>query len=156
MPFTSYSDGTIIFASQLNADNATSLDINTTTPQIIKATCTFPAITTTTVTANGQLILAGATVDSVKIINSGVSYAVLPTDRYVLCQTSGALAIGLPSGPATGRIICIKDSGGTASSGLITIQPAAGLIDGQSNYVISNNYGTVQLIYSGTKWVSVV
>ena len=156
MPYTNYADGTIIFASQLNADNATSLDINTTSPLTVQSTTvTFNGLVSASHTNNGLLTLAGGTVDSVKVLSSGVSYAVLPTDRYILCQTGSVMVIGLPSGPATGRIISVKDSGGTAGTSTITITPASGLIDGQTSYVISANYGTVKLIWSGTKWLSI-
>ena len=155
MPFTTYADGTVVFAAQLNADNTTSLDLNTTSPQTIKSVCSFPGLSTTTLVATGLVTLSNALVDNTKAITSGASYAVLATDRYVFCQTGGTITIGLPAGPSTGRVITVKDGLGTASTGVITITPSTGLIDGQATYVINANWGTVTLIYNGVRWLSV-
>jgi hypothetical protein len=155
MPFTNYADGTVIFAAQLNADNATSLDLNTATTQTLQGGLTLSGLLTTqAVTTNGVLTLKGGTINNVKLITTGASYTMLPTDRYIFCQTSAAITIALISSPTQGRTITVKDSGGTAGTGNITILPAAGFIDGITSYVISANYGTATFIYSGSRWLS--
>lgn len=156
MPFTQYADGTIVFAAQLNADNATSLDLNTATSQTIQGPIAVSGgITTAAMTVQGTASYGGATVNNIKTINAGVTYSVIAGDRYIFCQTGAGITISLPSSPAPGRTITIKDAGGTASpSASIVIIPASGNIDGGTSYTISAPYGTVTLIYSGARWLS--
>lgn len=73
-------------------------------------------------------------------------------DNVVLVDASGgAIAITLPAA-TNGRILQIKDSTGSAATNNITVTPASGLIDGAASKVISNNYGSLELVSDGTNW----
>lgn len=80
-------------------------------------------------------------------------YTTLTTDYVILVDTTTpAKTINLIASPVTGTTYRIKDSTGTASSFNITIVPAAGTIDGAANTIINVNYGSVDLVYSGSEW----
>lgn len=80
-------------------------------------------------------------------------YTTLATDNVILVDTSSAAnTINLMTGPKAGQSYRIKDRNGNATTNNITITPATGNIDGASNYVISLNYGSVDLVYNGTQW----
>ncbi len=79
-------------------------------------------------------------------------YTTLTTDYVILVDTSATRTINLISSPVTGTTYRIKDSVGSAAANNITITPAAGNIDGAASYVINNNYGSVDVVYSGTQW----
>ena len=79
------------------------------------------------------------------------------TSDYIVVSklaAPGAVAVSLPASPETGRIYIVKDGTGDAAANNITITPAAGNIDGAGTKVISTNYGSVRLVYSGTEWLS--
>jgi hypothetical protein len=80
--------------------------------------------------------------------------------EFVLLNNRSATGTGtvtLPSATAqlnpTRVRIHIKDSGGNASVNNITIQAQGGqTIDGQSTFVLNNNYQSVTLVTNGTNW----
>jgi hypothetical protein len=80
------------------------------------------------------------------------TYTTLNTDYTLACNSSGTIAIALLASPETGRAYRIKDISGAAGTNNITITPNSGNIDGQSNYVINNNYGSVDVQYTGSQW----
>jgi len=82
------------------------------------------------------------------------AYTVLASDEIVGVNTAAPRAITLTTTPATGQVVTIKDVTGGAAGSNITISPAAGLIDGAATKVISANYGSVTLFYSGIGWYS--
>lgn len=99
-----------------------------------------------------------ATDDLIRVF-TGTGTIVMANEN-VLCvnKTVGAAsAVTLPpqATGAIGRKIWIVDSKGDAGTNNITISPAAGTLNGASNYVISENYGAVELIYNGTEWNAV-
>jgi hypothetical protein len=79
-------------------------------------------------------------------------YTTLTTDYVILVDTSSARTINLIGSPVTGTTYRIKDNVGSAASNNITIIPAAGTIDGAASYVISSNWGSVDLVYNSTAW----
>lgn len=83
------------------------------------------------------------------------NYTCLGSDEIVGATSSGARAITLMSSPSTGQMVTIKDVTGTAAANNITITPAAGTIDGAATKVISANYGSVTLFYTGATWFSI-
>jgi streptogramin lyase len=105
-------------------------------------------------TAVGGASSAVTITNPVTVLTSGASYTVLSTDYIVIVNkaSGSATALTLPSSPATGRTVWIKDGKGDAGSNRITISPAAGTIDGASTYVIDGAYGAITLIYNGTQW----
>jgi hypothetical protein len=106
-----------------------------------------------------EMHLAGALITtSGRIVNTttpgAYPYTTLTTDYIILVDTSSARTINLIASPVTGTIYRIKDNVGSAAANNITITPAAGNIDGSASYVIGANWGTVDLCYTGTKWVT--
>jgi hypothetical protein len=77
------------------------------------------------------------------------SYAASSTDGYIGVNYAGAVTITLPSNPATGQVVTVKDESGQAgyANRAITINPAAGLIDNQSSAILNLNNGALQFIY---------
>lgn len=82
------------------------------------------------------------------------SYSVLSSDYFIGAITaSAAPTITLPAAPTNGEKHCVKDISANASSHNITISGNGNNIVGAtsaSTYTISNNGGSVELIYDGT------
>ena len=71
----------------------------------------------------------------------------------VVNKASGAATtVTLPASPTTWQTVLVKDGKGDASVNNITIQPAAGNIDGNATFVMNVNYGAAAFIYNGTQW----
>lgn len=89
-------------------------------------------------------------------VNSAASpYTVLTADEYIKVDCSGGpVTLNLPNGPATGRVIYIKDSTGSAATNNITVTTVGGAvnIDGSTSYVISTNYEAINLIFDGSAY----
>ena len=66
--------------------------------------------------------------------------------------TGAATALSLWASPRTGSEVVVLDCKGDAATNRITISPAAGNIDGATTLVISTNYGSARLIYTGAIW----
>lgn len=91
--------------------------------------------------------------DCIKVsVPSGYPYTVVPQDAFIPVDSSAARTINLPSSPRIGQKHTIKDNAGLAATNNITIVPAAGNIDGATSYIISTNYGSVDLVYNGSQW----
>ena len=77
----------------------------------------------------------------------------MANDNVVLVDSSGgARNITLPA-PSVGRVLKIKDNTGSAATNNITVLPNGSEdIDGASSKVISNNWGSVELVSDGTDW----
>lgn len=67
--------------------------------------------------------------------------------------TSAPITITLPVTPTASQTITIKDNTGNAGIYTITISGGAALIEGASTLALMYNYGWVDLIYTGSKWV---
>lgn len=100
------------------------------------------------------------------------NYTVTTSDYVVGIGTlTSSITITLPSSPATGSSYVIKDVNGTcqqfirvkagATGGsptvstkgfIVTITPASGNIDGQSNIYLTNPYQSYTLVYTGSQW----
>lgn len=90
-----------------------------------------------------------------KVRSSGAAtVTVSATTDYLLCldPTSNAIAVNLPTTPATGLTYVVKDCTGKAYLHSITITPAAGNIDGAANYVINSSYVAIAITYTGSQW----
>lgn len=84
------------------------------------------------------------------------NYGVLADDYLIAVgnMVSG-ITVTLEAFPLTGRTVQIKDANGLASTYNITISGNGHNIDGNSNDIISQAYGSLELIYTGSKWVSI-
>lgn len=74
------------------------------------------------------------------------------SDFISVDSTGGGVTVNIPSPTAwSGKLIEIKDSGGSAGSNSITVS-TTGSIDNQSSVLISNSYATLSLISDGVIW----
>lgn len=89
-----------------------------------------------------------------RLVIAAGNYTLLETDRSIAVnKTVGqATQVTLPTSPQSGYFCWVKDAKGDAGTNNITIVPAAGLIDGNANYVINRNYGSACFQYNGTNW----
>jgi len=95
----------------------------------------------------GSLIVAGR--------SSGAStITVSATTDYFLCldPTSNGITVNLPSTPTTWLTYLVKDCTGKSATHNITITPASGNIDGSSTFVMSTNYQSAAVTYTGSQW----
>jgi len=79
------------------------------------------------------------------------NYTAADKDRVLVDSTGGALNITLPTG-VEGMMIVVQDIGGSATTNNITV---VGTINGNVNYVIANNFGNVELLFSDGDWIIV-
>ena len=109
-----------------------------------------------------QITSAGISIDasggqifSTTIVTSA-THTVDNSDAYILVNytQTGTVTITIPSTEVeNGRLITIKDVGGNAGTNNITINTGgAETIDGNSSFVLNNNYQSVTLISDGTGW----
>ena len=69
---------------------------------------------------------------------------------------AGPVTVNLPANPLTGTSITVKDGNGNAAVNNITIVPnGANTIEGNPSYTVNSNYGHVNLVWDGTKWLIV-
>ena len=77
----------------------------------------------------------------------------LETYYLMVDTTGGAVSVTIPTGTAGTPLgvsnLVVKDMGGVAGTNPITIQPAAGTIDGAATITISSNRGVVELAETG-------
>jgi hypothetical protein len=106
------------------------------------------------VTLAGPLTTSSARINPPRVVTASGAVTIGSSDHIVVVNKSSgeATTVNLPSSPATGRTLVIKDGKGDAATNNITITPAAGTIDGAATLVISANYGSATLVYNGTQW----
>lgn len=88
-------------------------------------------------------------------IQTGAGGVVLTSANYYLIVnkvTPDTTLVTIPAVPLTSVGFVIKDGKGDAALRPITVVPAAGTIDGNTNYILSNNYQAVRVVYSGTEY----
>ena len=87
------------------------------------------------------------------------TYNILLTDFIVDISNAGvARTINLPKASLAGfgKVYIVKDSSGSISSTTITVTPnGTELINGDTSYVISTNFGSVGLYCNGSNWLTV-
>jgi hypothetical protein len=64
-------------------------------------------------------------------------------------NVAAAATVTLPTG-SVGKQITVKDVSGAAAANNITVQPAAGTIDGAGSYIVATNRGSVTVVCSST------
>jgi len=79
------------------------------------------------------------------------NYTAADRERVLVDTTALALNITLPTG-VEGMSITVQDVGGAATTNNITV---VGTINGAVNYVISDNFGNVDLLFSDGDWIIV-
>ncbi len=91
--------------------------------------------------------------DAVEIKTPGAyPYTTVPQDAVIIVDTTSARTIIPLALPTTGQVHRIKDNTGLAGTNNITITPSGKNIDGAASYVITTNYGAVDIVYNGTQW----
>ena len=123
----------------------------------------------TSITGGNNIILSTSTgavsitrIDGLQTVltgNSTSTYTILSTDQYFgsTRSTVGACTVTLPlgSGVTVGRQYIIKDEGGSSGSGSKRITVAASgsdTIDGNATRTITSNYGSLTVMWTGTRW----
>lgn len=107
--------------------------------------------------ASGAFTTKAARIHNATLVVAAGAYNVTSTDEDVFIKKTvgAATAVNLPSSPATGRRVMVKDAKGDALINPITITPAAGTIDGQPTLVIGTPYQRATLEYNSTEWSQV-
>lgn len=81
------------------------------------------------------------------------NYLALGTDDVIAVGTLGAfITINLFANPISGQSITIKDANGSAATYNIVIAGNGHTIDGNGSITLDQNYGSVELIFTGTVW----
>lgn len=81
------------------------------------------------------------------------TYQILATDDYVAITSIVApFTITLPAAPTTGDSYTFKDVGGNAAANNVTISGNGANIDGAATIVLTQNYSSLKLTYTGTQW----
>lgn len=82
-------------------------------------------------------------------------YSVGATDVTLLCSTSSAISVVLPTAASgTYRVVQVVDASGSAASNNITVTVSGGgTINGSASYVINFAYGTATFMSTGAFWV---
>jgi hypothetical protein len=90
-------------------------------------------------------------------IAGGSSYVVVSTDLVLLCSTSSAIGITLPTAASSQyRTLQVVDvTGGATSSNVTVTVSGGGTINGASSYVINSAYGTATFFSTGSAWIVV-
>ena len=112
-----------------------------------------------TIDSSGNLAVVGLTFTGALIAKTRVHTAagavtVAADDCIIVVnKTSGAATtVNLPSSPATGRVVVIKDGKADANTNNITLTPASGNIDGAATFVINVNRASITCVYNGSEW----
>jgi len=79
------------------------------------------------------------------------NYTAADKDRVLVDSTSGPVSITLPTG-VEGLALAIQDIGGMAGTNNITV---VGTINGATNYIIEDDYGNVELLFSDGDYIIV-
>lgn len=102
--------------------------------------------------AGSITIAAGSGGQVVEVTAVNTTYTALTTDYVIAATTGSPYTISLLASPETGRSYRIKDVSGGAASNNLTISGNGANIDGASTYVINQNYGSVDVCFTGTVW----
>lgn len=140
-------DGTNVF--QISAAGAITFD----------GAYTFPTADGTAGQAlitNGAGVLSFGSTSSLYVYTAVAAspYVVAASDEFLSVNTGSAITIQLPNAPSAGRAYVIKDRTGTASANNITVTTVGGVvnIDGATSYLITNDYGSVHVLFNGTSY----
>ena len=117
-------------------------------------TATMTTLTAPSASVSGLLSVNGAWVRKTRTVTSGATIAMVSTDDVLIVNktTGSATTVTLPASPTKGMRVVVKDAKGDAATNNITVQPAAGTIDGSATFLINAAYGFGDFIYDGTQW----
>jgi hypothetical protein len=108
---------------------------------------------TNTFAVTGASLFGGSIISTVRS-SAAATVTVSATTDYFLCldPTSNAIAVNLPATPATGLTYLVKDCTGKAATHSITVTPNSGNIDGIATFVMSTNFQSAAVTYTGAQW----
>jgi hypothetical protein len=109
--------------------------------------------TSSEITVTTQTPRAGSNDAVVIKIPGAYPYTTVPQDGVILVDTSAARTIVPLANPTKGQMHRIKDSAGLAATFPITVTPSGKNIDGLASRTINSNYGSIDILYSGTEWL---
>jgi hypothetical protein len=120
----------------------------------ISATAPIDGYVLTWVNSNSQWEpKASAATKNRTITNVSDNYTVLTTDDLIAIGSLAApKTMTLPLSPSSGDKYEFKDTVGEAATRNITISGNGNNIDGSSTYVIDQNYGSLTVVYTGSRW----
>jgi len=106
---------------------------------------------------SGVVALVGGQNVSITTVNAA-TYDLLSTDfilSVTYTATGSVTSLTLPTAQViSGRLICIKDSGGNAATYPIIVDTeGSAKVDGADTITINSNYGGVWLFCDGTNWL---
>jgi hypothetical protein len=109
-------------------------------------------MTTINATISGNLTLTGGMIETLRLVTASGDVTVNASDVAIVLNntTPATTTVTLPTAPASGRYLLIKDGAGNASSFPITI--SGGTIDGSTTKAINTNFSSVELIFNGSTW----
>lgn len=79
-------------------------------------------------------------------------YLPINEDVILVPGHAGAFTINLPLGQTTGKVFFIKDFAGVAAANNIVVSGNGNNIDGAASQTITTNFGSLEVIWSGTTW----
>lgn len=79
------------------------------------------------------------------IITSNTTFAAINS-------AGGSFVLSLETNPTTGKVIYIKDVGGSTGTNSVTLSGNGKTIDGAANFLFAGNYTSLTLVYNGTEW----
>jgi len=79
------------------------------------------------------------------------------TDFTIICNMTSASAVqvNLPAGVAKQIFVIVDGKGDAATNGIVITGNGGQQINGQTNYLIQNNFGGVALQFDGTSWKAI-
>ena len=87
------------------------------------------------------------------VMGQGTNYGAQITDYYIGCSAGITVTLPLGATLTAGKQYVIKDESGNATSSHITVASTSpNLIDGSSTVIISINYASVTVYWTGARW----
>ena len=94
---------------------------------------------------------AGSLADVPVTLIDSATYTPDATEYFLGVIYNGSTTITLPAG-TLGKVYVVKDSVGDANANPITVTTTGSSIDGQPNYILNTDWGSISLIYNGIEW----
>lgn len=99
----------------------------------------------------GKIYFLGG--QKITVFNITANYQVVESDYMLACDSIAApFTVTLPAVPQIGDQYVIKDATGNAGANNITVDGGAINIDGALTYVLSVNYASITVVYTGPTW----
>jgi len=106
-------------------------------------------------------VFLGTTALTYAQLGSSITTVTPITTNYTVLSTDCTIAVGaivapitvtLPATPSLGRVIYVKDVTGVGATQNITVSGNGNTIDGSATSLISTNFGSLALEFTGVEW----